>query len=214
MSGEEDIYYQKYLKYKAKYLALREQEGGLITAKEGLYGFFTTATDAEKICAEVKGKAPSVANINKALSKNAYTVQDGTSTITRVRTSLSEISKKAANIKKKLATSKLATGVSAAVGRVKDAAAVLKGKKVGAEEEAKASVEEKKAKLAAQTTTLDEMTVEAEKIKLESAVDLSNQDAIKEILGKINGVKSEIDTAVIINIKKLGSNNCFAKITL
>ena len=37
---QNDIYYEKYLKYKAKYLALKQQEGGLVTLKSGTYVFF------------------------------------------------------------------------------------------------------------------------------------------------------------------------------
>ena len=51
----EEYYRQKYLKYKAKYLALQEQSGGL-TTKSGIYYLFvnTTNKDLFKIGSKIK----------------------------------------------------------------------------------------------------------------------------------------------------------------
>lgn len=73
-----EYYRQKYLKYKAKYLALQEQSGGL-TTKSGIYYLFvdTTDKDISKIGQPIKSKLtkkeikyfPSLKEIKKIFGK-------------------------------------------------------------------------------------------------------------------------------------------------
>jgi len=81
MSGENpssDIYYAKYLKYKAKYLELKEleQSGGLLDSGFGLV--FTSKANAAKLreaigSGEISGKG----DIADLLDRQAYIVFDG-----------------------------------------------------------------------------------------------------------------------------------------
>lgn len=76
---QNDPYYEKYLKYKAKYMALKEQQGGLLTLKNGVYAFFCSAEIANAICAAIHGDAPSNAKLNEILEKSgvAYRGKNG-----------------------------------------------------------------------------------------------------------------------------------------
>ena len=73
-----DVYYQKYLKYKTKYADLK-QHGGLITLKNGVYAFFCSADVANLICATLHGNSPANAKLNELLEKSgpAYRGKNG-----------------------------------------------------------------------------------------------------------------------------------------
>jgi hypothetical protein len=80
-------YQQKYLKYKNKYLALKnEQDGGLFTLKNGIHTFFTSINSlksADLITQDqsgevtIKKKIPDVKTINSRLNNNAYRIKNG-----------------------------------------------------------------------------------------------------------------------------------------
>lgn len=72
----EDPYYRKYLKYKAKYMNLK-QDGGLITTKSGNYTYFVNEEDLTT--SHTPGTdAPSVGELNAMLNgKGVYRIQDG-----------------------------------------------------------------------------------------------------------------------------------------
>ena len=71
---EEDIYKQKYLKYKKKYLNLVEQYGGL-TMNDGIKCFFTS----EELANQIKSspKVPKLSAIVTILNNQAYVINDG-----------------------------------------------------------------------------------------------------------------------------------------
>jgi hypothetical protein len=71
---------QKYIKYKNKYLELKNiQTGGLFTLKDGLYTYFTSNDFLKKknIVFIPNAKAPSIYEMNNELNKFAYRVKDG-----------------------------------------------------------------------------------------------------------------------------------------
>ena len=85
----DDYYYQKYLKYKNKYLELKEYEGGGMLPETGIYAYFCNKADADKICEAIYKKTTTSYNINKILSddKNfiAYKGKQGDTKLTRIR---------------------------------------------------------------------------------------------------------------------------------
>ena len=85
----DEYYYQKYLKYKNKYLELKEYEGGGMLPETGIYAYFCNKADADKICEAIYKKTTTSYNINKILSddKNfiAYKGKQGDTKLTRIR---------------------------------------------------------------------------------------------------------------------------------
>lgn len=66
---EDDVYKVKYLKYKNKYLELKQQRGGLVTLKSGLYLYLTNAeTLKSNFKLEKNEDGPSVSELNDKLS--------------------------------------------------------------------------------------------------------------------------------------------------
>lgn len=66
---EDEVYRLKYLKYKNKYLELKQQRGGLVTLKSGVYLYLTNAeTLKSKFALRKNGDAPSVSDLNDKLS--------------------------------------------------------------------------------------------------------------------------------------------------
>ena len=216
----DDIYYQKYLKYKAKYLALK-QEGGLLTMKNGVYAFFCSANDANKICNSVMQKAPSVGEINRLLSKNAFVGKNGESKLTVVRTSANQISKSTSNLGKRISASKLVTSSRRVTGYLKDVGRVITGKATAENvsassqaaqdknESARAAVEQLK-------QNIDSLIPESkpETINLNSPLNALDDATIKEYAGKMKAIKSGIDTVVVLQINSIGSNQCLKKFTV
>ena len=60
---QEQLYHEKYLKYKKKYLELKALQGGF-TLKFGTYIFFCNRKAANLICPTINGKAMSVHDMN------------------------------------------------------------------------------------------------------------------------------------------------------
>jgi hypothetical protein len=88
---EEDIYKQKYLKYKKKYLNLVEQYGGL-TMNDGIKCFFTS----EELANQIKSspKVPKLSAIVTILNNQAYVINDGESKLDLVISKSKSKSKK------------------------------------------------------------------------------------------------------------------------
>jgi hypothetical protein len=74
----EDKYYNKYLKYKKKYLELKEQLAGGITLKKGFYVYFVNDQVKSKL-EELKKykKMPNNKEIRKLFHNNAYVIRHG-----------------------------------------------------------------------------------------------------------------------------------------
>jgi len=78
MSELDEIYKQKYLKYKAKYMELKrfEQEGGLFDSGFGIV--FTSNSNATKLKeAMIAGKISNKGDIGNLLDRQAYIIFDG-----------------------------------------------------------------------------------------------------------------------------------------
>lgn len=78
MSNQDEIYKQKYLKYKAKYLELQryEQAGGLLDSGFGMV--FTSKANADKLRQAIAaGKIGGKGDIADLLDRQAYIVFDG-----------------------------------------------------------------------------------------------------------------------------------------
>lgn len=98
-SGGSDIYYRKYLKYKEKYLELKNQSGGVITLKNGIYAYFITAHDAKKVCGkQFPDAAPSVAIINNILNGKGYYIKNGDTFLRKIKTTLTQVSNTTSNL--------------------------------------------------------------------------------------------------------------------
>jgi hypothetical protein len=63
----EQIYKNKYLKYKSKYVELKQQTGGLFTFKSGDYLYLTNNKYIEKLNLKKGGDGPSVNELNTKL---------------------------------------------------------------------------------------------------------------------------------------------------
>jgi len=85
----DEYYYQKYLKYKNKYLELKQYEGGGIVPETGIYAYFCNNAQADRICNAKFGKTTTAYNINKILSEDkkfiAYKGKHGDTKLTRIR---------------------------------------------------------------------------------------------------------------------------------
>ena len=90
----DEYYYQKYLKYKNKYLELKQYEGGGMLSEmlpeTGIYAYFCNKAQADRICSNAKfGKTTTAYNINKILSEDknfiAYKGKHGDTKLTRIR---------------------------------------------------------------------------------------------------------------------------------
>jgi len=216
----DDIYYQKYLKYKAKYLALK-QEGGLLTMKNGVYAFFCSADDADKICTTVTKKAPSVAEINRILSKNAFVGKNGDSKLTIVRTSANQVAKATSNVGKSISASNLVTSSRKLVGRVKDISRAIKGTTTAenfnaSSQAAQDKNESARAAVEQLNQNIDRLVPDSkpETINLNNPLNALDDATIKEFAGKMKAIKSGIDTVVVVDIKSIGSNQCLKKFTV
>ena len=118
---ENDPYYEKYLKYKAKYMALKEQQGGLLTFKNGVYAFFCPSSVANAICASIHGSAPSNAKVNEILEKAgvAYRGKKGDSELKIVKESSLKKTQAKAGVVVSAAASKAAAGISSGISSMK-----------------------------------------------------------------------------------------------
>jgi hypothetical protein len=75
LGDEDEIYYQKYLKYKNKYNELKTQMGSGNKIEEGTYGFLCTQAQANQICTTELVNTISKSNIIKYLTGNAYFIK-------------------------------------------------------------------------------------------------------------------------------------------
>lgn len=216
----DDIYYEKYLKYKAKYLALK-QEGGLLTMKNGVYAFFCSMDDANKICNSVLKKAPSVGEINKFLSRNAFVGKNGESKLTIVRTSANQLGKTTSNIKKTISASSVVTGSRNVIGRVSDIGKAIRG--TATAENFNASSQAARDKNESIRVVVDQLkqnidslipNSKPETINLNNPLNALDDETIKEFAGKMKAIKSGIDTVVVLQINSIGSNQCLKKFTV
>ena len=212
---QNDIYYEKYLKYKAKYQALKEQQGGL-TMKNGVYAYFCEASVADQICANVHGTSPSNSKINEILEKSGdvYRGKNGDKQLVLVKESIYKKLEKKVSDKAK----KLANNAGVAIKNVAHKAAVV----------TKAGLINIKDKIVPKKDIIDldaldtttEQSVDqtggenAHKyIKLNTGLSTNNMDELKSVGAKLKAINPLINTVVVIELKTVGLNRCLNKIS-
>ena len=92
---DNDYYYQKYLKYKNKYLELKEYEGGgWLIPDSGIYIYFCNNKYVDNICKAINEKTISSYNINKILYDKGDNIvfkgKHGSNVLTQITKSTSE----------------------------------------------------------------------------------------------------------------------------
>jgi hypothetical protein len=225
MSSEEhDEYYEKYLKYKLKYLELQDQAGGLLTLQSGVFAFFCGSEAADSICTEVYKASPSVAKINQILSKSgiAYRGKNGDTKLTVVAESL---------LRKGLAKTQVLAGRAASATVSSGKALARSIKRTGSNLKQKVSekirqIKEKRKAKQAPTEYLDDAGVAAQEggdsaqeggsksIGLRKPLNINDEDDLMATLSKLHAKNPTIDTAVVIDIRKAGANKCLKKISI
>jgi hypothetical protein len=225
-SEQQDEYYLKYLKYKLKYLELTEQAGGLLTLNSGVYAFFCNENEADSICAEVYKASPSNAKINEVLSKAgvAYRGKHGDSKITLVSESSfrkglakTQVALKAAAISSGQAIKQAAqkTGTF-----LKTTATNLKSKV--SEKIAQMKAKKQELKEDSNPVYLDEPDEPEEQsggmvvkqFALRNPLNISKTNDLLETLKKVNAKFSNVNTVVVVEIRRAGANKCLNRITL
>jgi hypothetical protein len=225
---EDDIYYQKYLKYKTKYLELKKQEGGL-SLKSGLAYIFTSKDNANKLEALFKRQKktdkgalipnpPNRLEIDKLLDGNAYTVWKGEKVMylnESLEKTASKVASKALEKGKVIGAQVLEKGKEIGQevakqalekGKVIGAQALEKGKEVG-QELAKQALEKGKV-IGAQAL---EKGKEIGSQALEKGKELAKQALEKDKEVKTQGLKN---LSKISNVQTGGENESAAKIDI
>jgi hypothetical protein len=232
-SEQQDEYYLKYLKYKLKYLELTEQAGGLLTLNSGVYAFFCNKNEADSICAAVYKASPSNAKINQVLSKAgvAYRGKQGDSKITLV--SESSFRKGLAKTQVGLKKAAMSTGSAIYSGAKKtgsflsSSASSLKTKVSEKMAQMKAKKEASKSKPVflddvpddGPPQPIDDKPIQSggddiKEFALRTPLDISKTTDLLETLKKINNKFSNVNTVVVVEIRRAGENKCLNRITL
>lgn len=224
-SDQNEDYYEKYLKYKLKYLELQEQAGGLLTLNSGVYAFFCNEEEADSICAEVYKASPSNAKINEILSKAgvAYRGKQGDSKITLV--SESAFRKGLAKTQVALKKAAVSTGSAIASG-VKNTGSFLKKTATNLKTKVSEKIAQMKAKKeeSNQAVYLDDEEDdptnqeggkgEPKQFALRTPLDISKTNNLLETLKKVNAKFSNVNTVVVVEIRRAGANKCLNRITI
>jgi hypothetical protein len=260
---QDDIYYEKYLKYKAKYLALKEQEGGLLTLKSGTYVFFCNSKYVDQICPSIHGKSPSNAKLNEILSKAdiSYRAKNGDTKLELVAQSqlhkqlaMSKVALKNTSESLKQTASNVGTAVAArarevgsavvtgarAVGSTVGSAVATGARNVGsaiatgARAVGSAAVDVgshlkqqtvatyKNVKQGAKqrfgsnkvVVDLDQLqdggAAAPDVVKVSTPVNTASEPELKGLILKLQKIDPSIDSAIVIEIKTVGSNKCLS----
>jgi len=224
-SDQNEDYYEKYLKYKLKYLELQEQAGGLLTLNSGVYAFFCNEEEADSICAEVYKASPSNAKINEILSKAgvAYRGKQGDSKITLV--SESAFRKGLAKTQVALKKAAVSTGSAIASG-ARNTGSFLKKTATNLKTKVSEKIAQMKAKKeeSNQAVYLDDEEGdptnqeggdgEPKEFALRTPLDISKTNNLLETLKKVNAKFSNVNTVVVVEIRRAGANKCLNRITL
>lgn len=228
---QNDIYYQKYLKYKAKYMELKKQEGG-VTLKNGDYVFFCSKDEADKICKATSegsagtssGKAPSLNEINKILHKIAYRGAEGETKIEKVRTSVNQASKMLSSVKKNIAASSITASAMKGIAKAADFTnSKIKGAQIKSNtEKAHAAIEAAQAnkqaaldKKASNDVAISELATGSnpDVIRLDSAIRTRDMNSLlnvgKQLKEQLNG---ELNSLVVVTVNSLKNNQCRERI--
>ena len=261
---QDDIYYEKYLKYKAKYLALKEQEGGLITLNSGTYVFFCNNKYTSQICTAIHANAPSNAKLNEILSKTdvSYRGKNGGKSLVVVSQSrlhkgtalakqgVSDVASKAGQAVSDVASkagqavsntaSKVGQAVSntaSKVGQAVSDTASRAGQAVSSTVSKVGQVVSDTSKQVSQTASniassaksqakfiatgiktskhIDDVVkvggaAPADELVLSTPINTADENNLRDLIKKLQNIDNSIDTAVVIEIKSVGSNKCLS----
>lgn len=236
MQNQDDMYREKYLKYKAKYLELK-QEGGLLTLKNGIFAFFCSSDVANQICSTVHGRSPSVAQLNQMLESygTTYRGKNGDRELTFVkRSSMKRLQDNAGTYVSKGAKA-ITSGAKAtghffgqgarAAGNVFNRGARVTGAYVS-NAAGKANNYFKNNVLPApkQRVNIDSLEqdptnqsggdVKPDIISLPQPLQTNNHGQLVEIGNKLQRINPAINSVVVINLQTMGTNTCLNKIHL
>jgi hypothetical protein len=227
----DEYYYQKYLKYKNKYLELKQYEGGanfMPTFKTSVYVYFCTKQDADNICKEVDKKTTNIMSIHNILTKDptklAFYAKQGATKITQVEkyrtasvgegiasgtsSALSAMARGATNV-----GSVVAKGTSSALS------AMAKGaKKVSDPKTYKSNVKRSDIMIPISGGGPEPIQFDLKDIKDSQVVivklNTANYKYLESLLMFIHKDYPHIDTIIKITYSPMGSNICNYKKTL
>ena len=213
----DEQFYSKYLKYKAKYLQLVEQQGGLITLKSGIYAYLLTEEDAKGVCAEVLNNVANIRTIHSNLNRNGYYVKNGDNKVYKIKSTFQQTKEKTSDINATVKASVYETSkvISSRVGLSSKA---LSGK-LQAENvtEAQKKLEEARETAKGMRPAYDVRKQELESIRLGTTPDVISlnekanvfdDNSLKNILTNLNKVNINLTTVVILDISPMGYNKC------
>jgi len=236
----DDYYYQKYLKYKNKYLELKQYEGGGYIPETGVYIYFCNNKYVDSICKAANEKTLTSYNINNILSKGiSFKGKQGSSQLTQITQSRIE------SIKKSTKTGASYLGRMAETAARESAKGAAKGAAflgTTAETAAKATASAVTLRTN-QAATATRNTASAinkrfdntnksnfvlpsarggapiNKINLTDAnnkpikLNITNMSDLKSLVNYLRSYSKDIDSIVIITFSPMGKNICNRKIT-
>ena len=234
----DEFYYQKYLKYKNKYLALKEYEGGglLYAFETGIIAYFCSTASADLICKDIQEKALTTNKINEILSKEPYAFKGkkGKSEVYFIQKSLYN---RAGETRKSIGEGTLSTGKSIARGTLSAGKSIARGTVSGVKYAGEGTVSGVKSfgtgtinvgkyigkKIDSSVRSEREELLlggakEKDKVKvLKDAngpiiIDTNNNAVLEKIVRGLQKTYPNIDSVVVINYSAMGSI-CLKKLT-
>jgi hypothetical protein len=223
----DEFYYQKYLKYKNKYLALKEYEGGGViwSFETGIIAYFCNTESANLICKQIQEKALSSQKINEILSKEpvAFKGKKGKSELHFITKSLynsASANRKIVNKAMLQGAKDMARGTAGLA--VSGANFVASGTKAMARGTGNLAKDAGKTIISPMRKGREDLLIggakEKEKVKvLKDAngpiiIDTNNDDVLRKIILGLQKTYPTINSVVVINYSPMGSI-CLKKLT-
>jgi hypothetical protein len=226
--GGSDIYYNKYLKYKEKYLELKNQSGGVITLKNGIYAYFVKLHDAKQVCGkQFPDNAPSVAIINKLLNEKGYYIKNGDTSLLKIKTTLTQVSSATSNLGNNIAAN-FSAATQVAFMRINLAGKALYGNLTSDivnqnQTNLKANLDniaQKKSQYRKQKSKFTEEIAKGsrpDEIELEFSDDAQkrvfsalDEEYTQAIIQNLQTKGIDVDTILVINLSSVGRNQCLS----
>jgi hypothetical protein len=219
----DEYYYQKYLKYKNKYLELKQYEGGanlMPTFQTGVYVYFCTKQDADNICKEVDKKTTNSMSIHNILTKDptnlAFYAKQGATKITQVE------KYRTASVGKSIASNTLSAYSAMKRGAIDIGSSIAKGAKENIRKPILDRINKTLTSNVETDTFKDDMNGGGKIIKIDlidknnmpKNLDISDTEYLKSLIMKIrNKYNKNINTIIKITYSPMGSNICNYKKT-
>ena len=213
----DEQFYSKYLKYKAKYLQLVEQQGGLITLKSGIYAYLLTEEDAKGVCTEVLNNVANIRNIHSRLNRNGYYIKNGDNKVYKIKSTFQQTKEKTSDINAIVKASAYETSkvISSRVGlSTKALSGKLQAENVT---EAQKKLDEARETAKGMRPTYDVRKQELESIRLGTVpdvislnekVNVFDDNSFINILNNLSKVNIHLTTVVVLDISHMGYNKC------